>query len=133
MRAATLKKEGRKGVEKDPPRPTSLSSCIEGSGVVESKKIEKRHSSSSTPSRSTLALASSLALALTSNSVSSSLQLCNFNDLEVATYGFSMETFLGEGSRGCIYKAILKNGREVARASHGKRFLQEEAGYENVY
>ena len=42
-----------------------------------------------------------------------------------------METLLGKRTRGCIYKAILKNGREVARASHGRRLLQEEVGYEN--
>ena len=44
-----------------------------------------------------------------------------------------MENLLGEGSHGFIYKEILKNGREVARASHGTRFLQDEAGYENEY
>ena len=113
MRGATLKKEGRKGVEEDPPRPASLCSCIEGSIVVESKKREKRHSSSSTPSRSTSALASSLALASTPTSMPSSLHICNFNDLEVATDGFSLETFLGEGSRGCIYKQSLRMDKKL--------------------
>ena len=110
-----------------------LKSCKIGSAVVESQRREKRHSSSSTPSTSASASAPTLASTSTSTSASSSLQIFHFNDLEVATDGFSVETLLGKGSHGCVYKAILKNGREVAvkRASYGRRLLQDEACFEN--
>ncbi|OVA04012.1 Protein kinase domain [Macleaya cordata] len=37
-----------------------------------------------------------------------------YRDLEAATNGFSDQKLLGRGSHGCVYKAVLRNGRLVA-------------------
>ncbi|KAF8403759.1 hypothetical protein HHK36_011864 [Tetracentron sinense] len=42
------------------------------------------------------------------------IQHFHYSDLEAATNGFSDQQILGRGSHGCVYKAVLRNGRLVA-------------------
>lgn len=62
-----------------------------------------------------------------------SVQIFSFEDLENATRGFAVEMLLGKGSHGCVYKAVLRNGLQVAvkRPSHGRRMHEDEAAFEN--
>lgn len=62
-----------------------------------------------------------------------SVQIFSFEDLENATQGFAVEMLLGKGSHGCVYKAVLRNGLQVAvkRPSYGRRMLEDEAAFDN--
>lgn len=62
-----------------------------------------------------------------------SVQIFSFEDLENATRGFAVEMLLGKGSHGCVYKAVLRNGMQVAvkRPSYGRRMLDDEAAFDN--
>ncbi|MCO5609244.1 hypothetical protein L7F22_063468 [Adiantum nelumboides] len=62
-----------------------------------------------------------------------SVQIFSFEDLENATGGFSVKMLLGKGSHGCVYKAVLRNGMQVAvkRPSYGRRMLDDEAAFDN--
>ncbi|KAH7404630.1 hypothetical protein KP509_15G035400 [Ceratopteris richardii] len=62
-----------------------------------------------------------------------SIQIFRFEELESATRGFAVDMLLGKGSHGCVYKAVLSNGIQVAvkRPSYGRRMLEDEAAFDN--
>lgn len=49
----------------------------------------------------------------------------SFADLEAATHGFSAESFLGKGSHGAVYKAVLHHGRLIAAVKRTTGYPQQ--------
>ncbi|XP_058091192.1 serine/threonine-protein kinase-like protein At3g51990 [Magnolia sinica] len=57
----------------------------------------------------------------------------SYKDIEIATKGFAIESLIGKGSHGCVYKGVLKGGKTVAvkKPSKGLQLLQDNSKLDN--
>ncbi|KAF3445990.1 hypothetical protein FNV43_RR11168 [Rhamnella rubrinervis] len=54
-----------------------------------------------------------------------------YDELVVATNGFSAESFLGKGSHGSVYKAVLDNGKLIAAVKKTKLLIPTTSNFHN--